>query len=217
MAIAIGNPFGLDRTITRGVVSAVGRSLKSETGRQIRNMIQTDAAINPGNSGGPLLNSRGEVIGINTAMFTPSGGSVGIGFAVPVDTVKKILPQIIARGRASHPWLGIVGTMDINPTVAKALSLPVKEGVIIGQVAPNGPAARAGLRGSQRRSRVGNYMVNVGGDIIRALDGEKILTVDDVTAFLDERKRVGDEVLVEGLRDGKPLAVTVRLGELPEN
>ena len=216
MAIAIGNPFGLDRTLTRGVVSAVGRDLKLDTGRQIRNMIQTDAAINQGNSGGPLLNSRGEVIGINSFIFTPSGGSVGIGFAVPVNTVKKVLPQLIARGRASHPWLGIRGT-DINPTMVKALLLPVKEGVIIGQVAPNGPAARAGLRGSQRRVRVGNYMVNVGGDIIQALDGEKVTTMDDVTAFLDDRKRVGDEVTVEGLRDGRPLAVTVRLGELPEN
>ncbi len=216
MAIAIGNPFGLDRTITRGVVSAVGRSLKSDTGRQIRNVIQTDAAINPGNSGGPLLNSRGEVIGVNTAIFTPSGGSVGIGFAVPVNTVKKLLPQLIARGRASHPWLGISG-VDINPTVAKALSLPAGEGEMIAQVAPNGPAARAGLRGSQRRVRVGNYLVNVGGDIIQNLDGEKISTVDDLTAFLDERKKVGDEVRVDVLRDGKPHVATVRLGELPEN
>ena len=216
MAIAIGNPFGLDRTITRGVVSAVGRSLKADSGRQIRNVIQTDAAINPGNSGGPLLNSRGEVIGVNTAIFTPSGGSVGIGFAVPVNTVKKLLPQLITRGRASHPWLGISG-MDINPTVAKALSLPSSEGVMIAQVAPNGPAARAGLRGSQRRVRVGNYLVNVGGDIIQTLDGEKISTVDDLTAFLDDRKKVGDEVRVDVLRDGKPHAVTVRLGELPEN
>jgi S1-C subfamily serine protease len=216
MAIAIGNPFGLDRTITRGVVSAVGRSLKADSGRQIRNVIQTDAAINPGNSGGPLLNSRGEVIGINTAIFTPSGGSVGIGFAVPVNTAKKLLPQLIARGRASHPWLGISG-MDINATVAKALSLAAKEGVMIAQVAPNGPAARAGLRGSQRRVRVGNYMVNVGGDIIQTLDGEKITTVDDLTAFLDERKKVGDEVRVDVLRDGKAVTVTVRLGELPEN
>jgi putative serine protease PepD len=216
MAIAIGNPFGLDRTVTRGVVSAVGRSLKSDTGRQIRNVIQTDAAINPGNSGGPLLNSRGEVIGVNTAIFTPSGGSVGIGFAVPVNTVKKLLPQLIARGRASHPWLGISG-MDINPTVAKALSLPVNSGVMIAQVAANGPAARAGLRGSQRRVRVGNFMVSVGGDIIRNLDGEPIATVDDLTAFLDDRKRVGDDVRVAVVREGRPLAVTVRLGELPES
>jgi S1-C subfamily serine protease len=216
MAIAIGNPFGLDRTITRGVVSAIGRSLKSDSGRQIRNVIQTDAAINPGNSGGPLLNSRGEVIGINTAIFTPSGGSVGIGFAVPVNIAKKLLPQLVARGRASHPWLGISG-MDINPTVAKALSLPVKEGVMIAQVTPNGPAARAGLRGSQRRVRVGNFMVNVGGDIIQHVDGETIATVDDLTAFLDERKKVGDEVRVNVLREGKSLALTVRLGELPED
>jgi putative serine protease PepD len=216
MAIAIGNPFGLDRTITRGVVSAIGRSLKSDSGRQIRNVIQTDAAINPGNSGGPLLNSRGEVIGINTAIFTPSGGSVGIGFAVPVNIAKKLLPQLVARGRASHPWLGIKG-LDINPTVAKALSLPVKEGVMIAQVTPNGPAARAGLRGSQRRVRVGNVMVNVGGDIIQHVDGEAIATVDDLTAFLDERKKAGDEVRVNVLRDGKSLALVVRLGELPED
>jgi S1-C subfamily serine protease len=112
--------------------------------------------------------------------------------------------------------MGISG-LDINPTVAKALSLPVKDGVMISQVAPNGPAARAGLRGSQRRVRVGNYMVNVGGDIIQSLDSLKIASVDDLTAFLDERKKVGDEVLVEVLRDGKPLSMTVRLGELPEN
>ncbi|MBI4737421.1 MAG: trypsin-like peptidase domain-containing protein, partial [candidate division NC10 bacterium] len=188
MAIAIGNPFGLDRTVTRGVVSALGRSLKADTGRQIRNVIQTDAAINPGNSGGPLLNSRGEVIGINTAIFTPSGGSVGIGFAIPVNTARKLLPQLIARGRASHPWLGISG-LDITPGLARTLSLTVKEGVMIAQVAPSGPAARAGLRGSQRRVRVGNFMLTVGGDIIVALDGQKIGTVDDLTAFLDEQKK----------------------------
>ncbi len=216
MAIAIGNPFGLDRTVTRGVVSALGRSFPSDTGRQIRNVIQTDAAINPGNSGGPLLNSRGEVIGVNTAIFTPSGGSVGIGFAVPVNTVKKLLPQLIARGRASHPWLGIQG-LDVNPTMARALSLPVKEGVMIAQIAPNGPAARAGLRGSQGRVRIGNYLVTVGGDIILRLDGEKVGSMDDLTGFLDEHKKVGDEVRVEALRDEKPFAVTVRLGELPEN
>jgi len=216
MAIAIGNPFGLDRTVTRGVVSALGRSLKAETGRQIRNVIQTDAAINPGNSGGPLLNSRGEVIGLNTAIFSPSGGSIGIGFAIPVNTAKKLLPLLIARGRVSHPWLGISG-LDVTPNLARTLSLPVKEGVMIAQVAPGGPAARAGLRGSDRRVRVGNYMMNVGGDIIQALDGQRIASVDDLTAFLDEHKKVGDDVRVDVLRDGNPQTMTVRLGELPES
>jgi putative serine protease PepD len=215
MAIAIGNPFGLDRTITRGVVSALGRSLQSDTGRQIRNVIQTDAAINPGNSGGPLLNSRGEVIGINTAIFTPSGGSIGIGFAIPINTAKKLLPQLIARGRASHPWLGI-SAMEITPDLARALNLPGKEGVMIAKVSPGSPAARAGLRGGQRRVRIRNYIFAVGGDIIVALDGRKIATVDELTGFLDENKRVGEDVRVDILRDGTPLSVVAQLGELPE-
>jgi len=216
LAIAIGNPFGLDRTVTRGVVSALGRSLRSDTGRQMRSIIQTDAAINPGNSGGPLLNSRGEVIGINTAIFSPSGGSVGIGFAIPINTAKRLAPQLIARGRVSHPWMGISG-VDITPAVARALNLPTKEGVMVAQVSPNGPAARAGLRGSQRRMRVGNYMVAVGGDILVALDGKKITSVDDLTAYLDDKKKPGDELRVELLRDGKSTTVAIRLGELPEN
>jgi putative serine protease PepD len=216
MAIAIGNPFGLDRTVTRGVVSALGRSLQSDTGRQIRNVIQTDAAINPGNSGGPLLDSRGEVIGINTAIFTPSGGSVGIGFAIPVNTAKKLLPQLIARGRASHPWLGI-SAMEITPDIARTLKLPATEGVIIARVAPSSPADRAGLRGAQRRVRVGNYMFAVGGDIILAVDDQKIKTVDDLTAFLDENKKAGEEVRVDFLRDGKRMSAVARLGELPED
>jgi S1-C subfamily serine protease len=197
------------------VVSALGRSLKSDTGRQIRNVIQTDAAINPGNSGGPLLNARGEVIGINTAIFTPSGGSVGIGFAIPINTARKLMPQLISRGRASHPWLGISG-MDVTPTFAKALSLTVKEGVMIAAVSPGGPSARAGLRGAQRRVRVGNFMVAAGGDVIVALEGQKIASVDDLTAFLDDNKKAGDDLRVEVLRDGKPMTVTVRLGELPD-
>jgi S1-C subfamily serine protease len=215
MAIAIGNPFGLDRTVTRGVVSALGRSLQADTGRQIRNVIQTDAAINPGNSGGPLLNSRGEVIGINTAIFTPSGGSVGIGFAIPVNTAKKLLPQLIARGRATHPWLGISG-MDVTPDLARAMNLPAKEGVMIARVASGSPAERAGLRGAQRRVRVRNYIFAIGGDIILALDGQKIASVDDLTGFLDENKKAGEDVRVDVLRDGKPMSVVARLAELPE-
>jgi S1-C subfamily serine protease len=161
------------------------------------------------------LNSRGEVIGINTAIFSPSGGSVGIGFAIPINTAKKLVPQLIARGHASHPWIGISG-MDITPSFARALGLPVKEGVMVAVVASGGPAARAGLRGAQKRVRVGNFMVAAGGDVIVALDGGKIASVDDLTAFLDDHKKAGDDLKVDLLRDGKPVAVTVRLGDIPE-
>jgi putative serine protease PepD len=214
MAIAIGNPFGLDRTVTRGVVSSVGRMLRSDTGRQIRGIIQTDAPINPGNSGGPLLNSRGEVIGINSAIYTPSGGSVGIGFAIPVNTAKRP-SQLIAKGRVSHPWLGISG-LDITPEVAKALKLAVQEGVLVIQVSPKGPAGRTGIKGSTKRARVGNTLVSVGGDIIVKVNGQKIQSVDEMTAFLDAEHKVGDQVKIELLRDGQPLTLSVRLGELPE-
>jgi S1-C subfamily serine protease len=214
--VAIGNPFGLDRTLTSGLVSALGRSVATSSNSVIGQAIQTDAAINPGNSGGPLLDLHGRVVGINTAINSPTGGSVGIGFAVPINTAKVLLPQLLARGRASHPWLGISG-LDITPTVARTLNLPASEGVMIAQVTPNGPAAKAGLRGSQRRIRVGNAMVGVGGDIITSLDGEKIASVDDLTAFLDDRKKAGDDVRAEVLRDGKPMSFTIRLGELPEN
>ncbi len=214
-AIAIGNPFGLDRTVTRGVVSSVGRMLRSESGRQIRGVIQTDAPINPGNSGGPLLNSRGEVIGINSAIYTPSGGSVGIGFAIPVNTAKRLLPQLIAKGRVSHPWLGVAG-LDITPEAAKALKLPAQQGILVVQVSPKGPAARAGIRGSTKRTRVGNTLVSVGGDIIVAVDGHKVSSIDEMTAYLDGERKVGDEVKMDLLRDGRSLSLAVRLGELPE-
>ncbi|MBI2080489.1 MAG: trypsin-like peptidase domain-containing protein, partial [candidate division NC10 bacterium] len=158
LAIAIGNPFGLDRTVTRGVISSLNRSLKAESGREIRGIIQTDAAINPGNSGGPLLNSRGEAIGINTAIFSPSGGSVGIGFAIPVNTARRLVPQLIATGRVRHPWLGIAG-VSLSPDLVKALDLPVEKGVLVAQVYPRSPAARAGLKGGQRRVRVGNTVL----------------------------------------------------------
>ena len=215
MAIAIGNPFGLDRTVKRGVVSSVGRTLRSGSGRQIRGIVQTDAPINPGNSGGPLLNSRGEVIGINSAIYTPSGGSVGIGFAIPINTAKRLLPQLIAKGRVSHPWLGISG-LDITPEVAKTLKLHATEGILVVQVSPEGPAARAGIKGSVKRARVGNTLVSVGGDIIVAVDGRKVTSVDEMTALLDSERKAGDKVKMDLLRDGRSLTVSVRLGELPE-
>jgi S1-C subfamily serine protease len=215
IAIAIGNPFGLDRTVTSGVVSSLGRTLRTETGREIRGVIQTDAAINPGNSGGPLLNSRGEVVGINTAIFSPSGGSVGIGFAIPIDTAKRLIPELIAKGRVSHPWLGISG-LSVTPETSRVLDLPIQHGVLVVRVSPKSPADRAGIRGGQRRIRIGNTILQVGGDLLVEVDGQKIERMHDLVAYLEDHKRVGDTVELEVLRSAQRLKVTVTLGELPE-
>ncbi len=219
MAIAIGNPFGLQRTVTRGVISSLGRDLRVDPSdprsRLIRGIIQTDAAINPGNSGGPLLNSRGEVIGINTAIFSPSGGSVGIGFAVPINTAKRYLPQLIAKGRVAHPWLGITG-QSLEADLAAELRLPDKEGILVAQVFQGGPADRAGIKGGRRRVQAANRIVVVGGDIITAIDGVKLKSVDDLTGYLDAQREVGDTVRLDLLRDGRPMSLQVKLGELPD-
>jgi S1-C subfamily serine protease len=218
-AIAIGNPFGLQRTVTRGVISSLGRDLRVDPSdprsRLIRGIIQTDAAINPGNSGGPLLNSRGEVIGINTAIFSPSGGSVGIGFAVPINTAKRYLPQLIAKGRVGHPWLGITG-QSVEEDLAAELRLPVKEGILVAQVFQGGPAERAGLRAGRRRVQAANRIVILGGDIITAIDGVKLKSVDDLTGYLDAQREVGDTVRLEIVREGRPMSLQVRLTELPD-
>ncbi len=214
-AIAIGNPFGLDRTVTTGVISSLNRSLRAENGREMRGIIQTDAAINPGNSGGPLLNSRGEVIGINTAIFSPSGGSVGIGFAIPVNTAKRLTPQLIATGRVRHPWLGIAG-ITLSPELARALDLPVEKGVLVAQVYPRSPAARAGLQGGQRRVRVGNTILAVGGDILTAADGKPVESMDRLVAHLDDEKGVGQVVELTLRRGKETVRLSVTLGELPE-
>ena len=219
MAIAIGNPFGLQRTVTRGVISSLGRDLRVDPSdprsRLIRGIIQTDAAINPGNSGGPLLSSRGEVIGINTAIFSPSGGSVGIGFAVPINTAKRYLPQLIAKGRVAHPWLGITG-QSIEEDLAAELRLPVKEGILVAQAFQGSPAEKAGIKGGRRRVQAANRIVVVGGDIITTVDGVKLKSVDDLTGYLDAQREVGDTVRLEILREGRPMSLQVRLGELPD-
>jgi putative serine protease PepD len=215
LAIAIGNPFGLDRTVTTGVISSLNRSLRAESGREMRGIIQTDAAINPGNSGGPLLNSRGEVIGINTAIFSPTGGSVGIGFAIPVNTATRLVPQLIATGRVRHPWLGISG-LSLSAELAKALDLPVEKGVLVAQVYPRSPAARAGLKGGQARKRVGNTILAVGGDIITAADDKPVESMDRLVAYLDDEKGVGQVVELTLRRGEETVRVKVTLGELPE-
>ncbi|MFQ5656214.1 MAG: S1C family serine protease [Candidatus Methylomirabilales bacterium] len=214
LAIAIGNPFGLDRTVTTGVVSSLGRTLRTDSGREIRRLIQTDAAVNPGNSGGPLLNSRGEVIGINTAIFSPTGGSVGIGFAIPINTVKRVVSELIAKGRVSHPWLGISG-LTVTSEISRVLQLPVQRGVLVVRVVRRSPAAQAGIREGGRPIRVGNTILRIGGDVILAIDGRDVETMNGLIAYLEDHTRVGQVVDLMVLREGLRLKLRATLGELP--
>lgn len=201
--LAIGNPFGLDHTLTTGVVSALGRTIKSLTDRTIEGVIQTDAAINPGNSGGPLLDSAGRLIGINTQIVSPSGVFAGIGFAVPVDTINRIVPELIKHGRVIRPGLGVSLIQD---SVARRWAI---KGVVIGQVAEGSAAMRAGLQGV-RINAAGRIEL---GDVITRVDGEPVEVVDDLMVILD-RHRVGDHVSVEYARDGRRREVTVTLQAL---
>jgi S1-C subfamily serine protease len=211
--LVIGNPFGFERTLTVGIVSSLGRSIQAENGRLIRGIIQTDAAINPGNSGGPLLNSSGEVIGVSTAIFSPSGGSVGVGFAVPINTAKRIIPELIKHGYVVRPYLGITGH-KVFPALAQALSLPVREGIMVVEVTPGSPAQRAGIRGGDRAVQVGNMIVRVGGDIITEIDQVKVRTFEELSDYIDG-KRSGDTVTLTFNRQGKSNVVEVRLRERP--
>lgn len=210
--LAIGNPFGLNQTLTSGIISALGRPLRSENGRTIENVIQTDASINPGNSGGPLLNSAGEMIGINTAIYSPRGGSVGIGFAVPVDIAKQIIPDLIEYGRVRRPWLGIMNTYQLNARLAQRLNLPVSEGLILTEIAPRGPAAQAGLYASDRVIQRGGQIVI--GDVIIRVGDTPIKSNEDLYRSLRDKK-IGDVVPVTVIRGGQPLTVSVRLQERP--
>ncbi len=216
MAIAIGNPFGLDRTVTVGVISAVGRTYAgSANGRSIRNMIQTDASINPGNSGGVLLNSSGEVVGITTAIESPSGGSVGVGFAVPINTAQSEMADLMAGKTISHPWLGISGT-PVTDSLAKELNVPAG-GVYVVQVIQDSPAAEAGLKGANtRQGSTSTTQVPKGGDVILAVDGQKVSKVEEISSYLDTKKP-GDTVKLTILRNGANQDVTVTLAEWPDN
>jgi S1-C subfamily serine protease len=198
---AIGNPFGLDFTLTTGIVSALGRSIPSLTGRRIDDVVQTDAAINPGNSGGPLLDSAGRLVGVNTQIASPSGASAGVGFAVPVDTVNRVVPQLVAHGRVVRPELGI------SAGNAWALRRAGIEGVLVMSVGPGSPAERAGLRGTYR-AEDGTLVL---GDVVQGIDGHDVASLDDLHAAL-ERHRPGDVVKVRLLREGRPLEVEVKLG-----
>ncbi len=201
---AIGNPFGLDQTLTTGIISALGREIESLTRRPIQGVIQTDAAINPGNSGGPLLDSAGRCIGVNTMIYSPSGAFAGVGFAVPIDTVNRIVSQLIAFGKAIQPGLGI---QIVDDSVARQVG--IKEGVLVLEVDRRGAAAGAGMMPT-RYDREGNVVL---GDIIVAIDGQSVKTSDDLYRVL-ERYNVGDEVRVDVLRGGRKRTLTVRLQEV---
>jgi putative serine protease PepD len=210
--LAIGNPFGLEQTLTTGIVSSIRRYLKINE-IEMENVIKTDAAINPGNSGGPLLDGEGRLIGINTAIFSPSGGNVGIGFAVPADTVKRVVKELLEKGYVSYAWLGIE-MQTLTPGYAEALELPVERGVLIGRIARKGPADRAGLQGGSTRVIVGNTRLLVGGDIIVEADGRPVASADELQRVLRGRKP-GDTIRLTVVRDGKRTALPVTLGERP--
>jgi len=211
--LAIGNPFGLDRTLTVGIVSSLGRSVRAQNGRLMRGIIQTDAAINPGNSGGPLLDTNGRMIGVNTAIFSPGGGNIGIGFAIPVEAAKKVVPQLVARGYVSRSWLGISG-QDVTPEIAQALNLPAPGGILIAQVIKGSPAEEAGLRGGRKAVQIFNQRLLIGGDLIIKVEGQEAAGMEGLANFVESRNP-GESLQFTILRDGKPHQVKVILREWP--
>jgi len=211
---AIGNPFGLSGSMTSGIISQMGRLLPSGSGYSIPDVIQTDAAINPGNSGGPLLNMRGDIVGINTAIQSSTGEFTGVGFAIPSQTVAKIVPTLISEGEYKHPWIGISGR-DINPDMANVLGLKDALGFLIITVVEDSPASDAGLIGSNKTIEVEGKDYPVGGDIILAVDGIDVRKIDDILIHLQRVKTVGDEMDLEILRDDRTTNVTIILQERP--
>src|SRR5690242_2081753 len=213
--LAIGNPFGFQSTLTTGVVSALGRTVQTSQTTLIDEAIQTDAAINRGNSGGPLLNSRGEVIGINSAIYTPSGTTAGIGFAIPINTAKRIAHDLITDGRVHQAFLGIQ-SFPVGGYLSQALDLPVKDGLLVQTVTRGGPAAASGIRGGDQVALLGMQRLYIGGDVIVAIDGQKVASPLDVNLVLN-RKRPGDNVTVTLYRGGKKMDISVKLGERAVN
>ena len=211
---AIGNPFGLSGSMTSGIVSQLGRLLPSGSGYSIPDVIQTDAAINPGNSGGPLLNMRGEVVGINTAIQSTTGEFTGIGFAIPSQTIAKIIPTLTEYGEYKHPWIGISGR-DIDPDLAKVLRLKDAVGFLVVTVVENSPASKAGLIGSEKIIEVEGVNYPMGGDIILSVDGIEVRKISDILIHLQRVKSVGDEMVLEILRDNRTTSVTIILQERP--
>ena len=213
---AIGNPFGLSGSMTSGIVSQLGRLMYSQdNGFSIPDVIQTDAAINPGNSGGPLLNMKGEVIGINTAIRSSTGEFTGVGFAIPSNTIKKIVPSLIEEGKYHHPWMGITG-IDIDPDLAKIRELGNAKGFLVVTVIDGHPADDAGLQGVSKTVEIDGKEYPIDGDIIISVDGKEVRKINDILVHLQREKSVGDEMILGVMRDGDLLHLTLTLGERPD-
>lgn len=209
--LAIGNPFGFQSTLTTGVVSALGRTVQTGDNTFIDEAIQTDAAINRGNSGGPLMNSHGEVIGINTAIYTPSGTTAGIGFAIPINTAKRVAEDLITQGRVRHASLGIEGRA-VWPELADALGLPVQQGILVENAVQGGPASAAGIHGGNRSILAGLQELRIGGDIVVGMDGKEITNQTDLNVLLN-RHQPGDKVTISIYRGRQKMNVPVTLGD----
>jgi len=215
--LAIGNPFGYDRTLTTGIVSGLGRPVRTSGSLIIQGMIQTDASINPGNSGGPLIDSRGRMIGINTMIYSPSGGSVGIGFAIPINTARRIVPDLIAYGHVNRGWIDFY-PVQLDQNIVRYGKLSVSKGILVSKVEKNSNAAKAGIRGGDIHNPVqyGKSIIYFGGDIILEVDGVKTATLADLFSAL-ENSKPGDRVAVVLMRGKKKVTVTVVLSKRPDN
>ncbi|GMR09954.1 MAG: trypsin-like peptidase domain-containing protein [Anaerolineae bacterium] len=219
--VAIGNPFGLQGSMTAGIVSALGRTLPSQAQAEngavfnIPGVIQTDAAINPGNSGGPLLNLSGQVVGVNTAIESQVGQFAGVGFAIPSDSVARIVPVLIKQGEYAHPWLGIAGT-DLTSLHREAMDLdPAQRGLLLISVAEDSPAQRAHLRGSDTETELDGRSLLIGGDVIVSIDDQPVLDFEDLSAYISQETEPGQQVTLGILRDGKAMEIDVVLGRRP--
>ena len=213
---AIGNPFGLSGSMTSGIISQMGRLLPQDSGYSIPDVIQTDAAINPGNSGGPLLNMNGEVVGINTAIQSATGEFTGVGFAVPSNTVKKVVPILIEEGVFHHPWMGISGS-DVDPDLAKVRELNSSKGFLIATVVEGSPAEDAGLQGITTTKEIDGREYALDGDIIVKIDDKVVRKISDILIHLQREKSIGDEMVMTVNRDGTLIEVILVLGERPQN
>ena len=209
--MAIGNPFGLSNSMSLGIISQLGRELDAPRAYKIVDAIQVDAAVNPGNSGGPLMNMRGEVVGVNTAIIV---GSVGVGFAIPSDTVIREVPQLIQTGEYKHPWIGII-SVDIDPDIAEAMGLNITKGTVVVEVTPGSPAEAAGIKAGSQTTDIGGRTYTLGGDVIVGIDDIEVRKLIDLVVYIERSKNPGDTITLKILRDDELLDVDLTLGERP--